>query len=216
MEHSSVFTPCTGALWALNRKMPWKHRHRAQLPTGADRAQVPASLASQSLQGTQKATLKQGLWTSNMRWLNSRVTEFGLRQKWGLQGNNAQIISYSPEPKLLLIHIFGKGAGRIEALRVWCVVLSASCHHCGYSTPTESQQCFSFNSPLICSLPVPRFWGCSQAPPAEPDGWWMERPGQHCAGGLRGFYYRPCRAEAEGKSIPMMVGLQNQVQDKTD
>ena len=36
--------------------------------------------------------------------------------------------SYSSEPKLLLIYIFGRGVGRLEALGLWCVILSASCY----------------------------------------------------------------------------------------
>ena len=35
--------------------------------------------------------------------------------------------SHSSEPKLRFI--FGKGAGRTEALGLWCVIMSASCYH---------------------------------------------------------------------------------------
>lgn len=40
--------------------------------------------------------------------------------------------SYSSEPKLLLIYIFGRGVGRLEALGLWCVISSTSCYHFEY------------------------------------------------------------------------------------
>lgn len=94
-----------------------QEKHRVWLPPGAHRTLVPCpSLLAESLEGIVSATLKQGLRTSDVKWLNNKVTDLGLRQRRGLQWNNAWIIPIALSQSAYLF-IFLEGV--LAELRLW-------------------------------------------------------------------------------------------------